>query len=112
MARVLPLLQRQRGVNTVPSMSPLEPLAWLKTIYERARVQRLSREQLEAEQLARFRKLVALVYERSPFYRSLIDERSIELDRCCPADFPVLTKQTVAEAEAQAGAHRRFDAGH
>jgi phenylacetate-CoA ligase len=78
-------------------MSPLEPLLWLKAIYERARVQRLSRKQLEAEQTKKFRQLAALVYERSPFYRSIIDERSIDIHRCCPTDFPVLTKQIVAE---------------
>ncbi|HEV7999139.1 MAG TPA: hypothetical protein VGP63_04615 [Planctomycetaceae bacterium] len=92
----------------MPSMSPLEPFAWLKAIYERARVQRLSREQLEAEQLRKFRKLVALVYERSPFYRSLIDERSIDLDRCRPGDFPVLTKQLVAENFDQMLTDRRL----
>ncbi len=96
MARVLPPSARERG-NTVPFMSPLEPFAWLKAIYDRARVLRLSREQLEAEQETKFRRLVALAYERSLFYRSLIDERSIDLAHCRPTDFPVLTKQIVAD---------------
>lgn len=78
-------------------MSPFEPIAWINAIWERARVLRLSREQLEAEQAAKFRKLVRLVYKRSPFYRALIRERSLDLDRCRPCDFPVLTKQIVAE---------------
>jgi phenylacetate-coenzyme A ligase PaaK-like adenylate-forming protein len=78
-------------------MSPLEPCAWLKAIWERARVLRLSREQLEAEQVAKFRKLVRLVYDRSPFYRAIIEERSLDVDRCRPSDFPILTKQAVAE---------------
>jgi phenylacetate-CoA ligase len=78
-------------------MSPLEPFAWLKAIYEQARAQRFSRARLEAQQIAKFRKLVALAYERSLFYRSLIDERSLDLDRCLPSDFPVLTKQVVAD---------------
>src|SRR5580704_9089014 len=95
MARVLQHLRRKGG--DAVSMSPLEPLLWLKAIYERARVQRLSRKQLEAEQTKKFRQLAALVYERSPFYRSIIDERSIDIHRCCPTDFPVLTKQIVAE---------------
>ena len=77
-------------------MSLLEPFAWLKAIYDRARVQRLSRAELEAQQLTKFRKLVALAYERSPFYRAIIDERSLDLDDCHPTDFPVLTKQLVA----------------
>src|SRR5271156_5996699 len=88
---------RRKGGDVVTSMSLLEPFAWLKAIYERARVLRLSREQLEAEQAEKFRRLAALVYERSPFYRSIIDERSLDLDRCRPNDFPVLTKQIVAE---------------
>jgi phenylacetate-CoA ligase len=81
----------------MPSMSPLEPFTWLKAIYEQARALRLSREQLEAEQAKKFRKLVILAYERSPFYRSIIDERSLDPHRCRPTDFPVLTKQIVAE---------------
>jgi phenylacetate-CoA ligase len=99
---------RVKGVNTVPSMSPLEPFAWLKAIYDRARVLRLSREQLEAEQRTKFRKLVALAYERSPFYRSLIDERSIDLAHCRPTDFPVLTKRIVAENFDQMLTDRRL----
>src|SRR5580704_10642404 len=95
MARVLQHLRRKGG--DAVSMSPLEPLLWLKAIYERARVQRLSRKQLEAEQTKKFRQVAALVYERSPFYRSIIDDRSIDIRRCCPTDFPVLTKRIVAE---------------
>jgi phenylacetate-CoA ligase len=78
-------------------LAMLEPLAWVKAICDRTRVSRLSRRQLEAEQSAKFRRLVKLAYERSPFYRSIIEERSIDLDRCRPSDFPILTKQTVAE---------------
>src|SRR5271169_1727900 len=97
MARVLPHLPPKGGVPPMPSISALEPFAWLKAIYQKARVLRLSREQLEAEQAEKFRKLVALAYERSPFYRSIIDEQSLDLNRCRPTDFPVLTKQIVAE---------------
>jgi phenylacetate-CoA ligase len=78
-------------------ISPQEALAWIKAVWERARVQRLSRLQLEAEQAEKFRALVRLVYERSPFYRAIIRERSLDVDRCRPSDFPVLTKQTVAD---------------
>jgi phenylacetate-coenzyme A ligase PaaK-like adenylate-forming protein len=89
-------------------MSPLEPLAWLNAIWERARVLRLSREQLEAEQAAKFRKLVKLVNDRSPFYRSIIEERSLDVDRCRPSDFPILTKQAVAENFDQILTDRRL----
>jgi phenylacetate-CoA ligase len=89
-------------------MSPWEPVAWLTAIWERARVLRLSREQLEAEQAAKFRKLVRLVYDRSPFYRSIIEERSLDIDRCRPSDFPILTKQTVAENFDQILTDRRL----
>jgi phenylacetate-CoA ligase len=81
----------------VSSMSPLEPFAWLKAIWERARVLHLSRTQLEAEQAAKFRQLVALAYERSPFYREIIEQRSLDPGDCRPSDFPVLTKRIVAE---------------
>ena len=78
-------------------ISPREALAWFKAVWERARVQRLSRQQLEAEQAAKFRSLVRLACERSPFYRAIIQERSLDVDRCRPTDFPILTKQTVAD---------------
>lgn len=81
----------------MPRMSPLEPIEWIQAIWERARVLRLSREQLEAEQAAKFRGLVRLVYERSPFYRSIIQDRGLDIDHCRAQDFPVLTKQMVAE---------------
>jgi phenylacetate-coenzyme A ligase PaaK-like adenylate-forming protein len=42
--------------------------------------------------MRRFRRFVSYVYERSPYYRRLILERKIDLARCVPADFPVLTK--------------------
>jgi phenylacetate-coenzyme A ligase PaaK-like adenylate-forming protein len=78
-------------------MSPQEVLSWCKAIWERSRVQRLSRRQLEAEQAEKFRKLVRLAYERSPFYRAIIQERSLDVDRCQPSDFPILTKRIVAD---------------
>ncbi len=78
-------------------MISLEPFVWLKAVWERRRVQRLSRDQLVAEQSAKFRRLVRLAYERSPFYRAIIESRGLDLDSCRPTDFPVLTKQMVAE---------------
>ncbi len=78
-------------------ITPLDPFVWLKAFWERSRVLRLSRRQLEAEQSEKFSRLVRLVYERSPFYRAIIESRRLDLDGCRPTDFPILTKQTVAE---------------
>jgi phenylacetate-CoA ligase len=94
LARLLPVVGRKENV---PPMSPLEPFAWIKAIYDHARVQRLSRAALEAQQMTKFRQLVAFAYARSPFYRSLIDEHGLDLERCLPTDFPVLTKEMVVE---------------
>jgi phenylacetate-coenzyme A ligase PaaK-like adenylate-forming protein len=57
-----------------------------------ARAKKLSRPELEADKLVRFRRLVRHVNERSPYYRRIIAERGIDLERCVPTDFPVLTK--------------------
>jgi hypothetical protein len=46
-----------------PMFTPLDPFVWLKAVWERRRVQRLSRDQLIAEQSAKFRRLVRLAYE-------------------------------------------------
>jgi len=55
----------------------------------------LTREELEAERLESFRRLVAYARERSPYYADLITERGIDPARCSPTDFPVLTKREV-----------------
>jgi len=78
-------------------IAPLVPFIWLKAFWLRQRGLRLSRAQIEAEQAAKFRRLVRLVYERSPFYREVIESRGLDPDHCLPNDFPILTKQTVAE---------------
>lgn len=66
-------------------------------MWDHWRTQRLSRSRLEAQQLARFRRLVAWVYPRSPYYRALMDERRLDLLTCVPSDFPVLTKSEIIE---------------
>jgi phenylacetate-coenzyme A ligase PaaK-like adenylate-forming protein len=53
---------------------------------------RMTREQFEAMKLSKFRKLVAHVQQRSPYYAELIKERGIQSSTCRPTDFPVLTK--------------------
>jgi phenylacetate-CoA ligase len=51
-----------------------------------------TRADLDALKLERFRALVRHANARAPYYANLIRERAIDLDRCVPADFPVLTK--------------------
>lgn len=59
---------------------------------ERKRLERFSREQLETDKLARFRRLVAYASLHSPYYANVIKLRGIDVVRCVPSDFPVLTK--------------------
>jgi phenylacetate-coenzyme A ligase PaaK-like adenylate-forming protein len=56
------------------------------------RAAKLTRAELEAQKLVKFRRLVRHARDRSPYYRRIIDERRIDVDRCQPHDFPVLTK--------------------
>ncbi|HUL81177.1 MAG TPA: hypothetical protein VL131_03485 [Gammaproteobacteria bacterium] len=56
------------------------------------REKKLSRPEFEVAKLEKFRRLVRHVNERSPYYRRIIAERKIDLGRCTPSDFPVLTK--------------------
>lgn len=56
----------------------------------------MSREQIQARQLQKFRHLVAHAQAHSPYYRAIIQERGIDIRTCVPADFPVLTKQDIA----------------
>jgi phenylacetate-CoA ligase len=52
----------------------------------------LTRTEFEARRLQKFRELVRLVNERSPFYAGIINERGIDLATATPEQFPVLTK--------------------
>src|SRR5882672_2533827 len=56
------------------------------------RAARMTRAEFEELKLAKFRKLVRHARDRSSYYRRIIEERRIDVDRCTPADFPVLTK--------------------
>jgi phenylacetate-CoA ligase len=58
---------------------------------------RMSRPQLEADKLVRFRDLARLAHARSPYYADLIKARGIDVDTCTPGDFPVLTKAILME---------------
>ncbi|CAN5503125.1 N/A [soil metagenome] len=57
-----------------------------------SRNEKMSRDQLEAMQLRKFRRLAASVQVHSPFYADIIQSRSIDVRSCCPEDFPILTK--------------------
>lgn len=59
---------------------------------EQRRMARLTRDELEAAKLAKFRRLVSWVEPRSAYYRRIIAERRIDVGSCRPEDFPVLTK--------------------
>ena len=81
-----------------PSMkfiSPLESYRWIKALWDQRCNARMSREQLEASQLRKFRRLVAYAQRHSPYYRALIEQRKIDPARCVPTDFPVHTKMEV-----------------
>lgn len=52
----------------------------------------LTRSQLEARKMRKFRRLAAHAARRSPYYSQLIQERGIAVENCTPAQFPVLTK--------------------
>jgi phenylacetate-CoA ligase len=75
--------------------------AGLLTAFRKAREVRraagLTRAEIEASQLAKFRSLVRHVNARSPYYRRIIAERGIDVARCVPGDFPVLTKSLLMQ---------------
>ena len=77
--------------------TPKESYLWLKTLWDHRRNLRISRAQLEAAQLKKFRRLVSFVQRSSPYYRAIIDKGGIDPATCLPSDFPILTKQDVIE---------------
>jgi phenylacetate-CoA ligase len=50
------------------------------------------RARLEAAKARKFRKLARHAQALSPYYANIVRERSIDLETCTPADFPLLTK--------------------
>lgn len=76
-------------------ISPLESYRWIKALLDQYRNARMSRGQLEAAQLRKFRRIVAYAQRHSPYYRAIIEQRKIDPARCVPTDFPVLTKMDV-----------------
>ena len=75
--------------------SPRESYLWLKALWDHKRSQLMTRAQLEALQLRKFRRLAAHAWRKSPFYREIMDARGLRPRDCRPADFPVLTKADV-----------------
>lgn len=75
--------------------SPRESFRWLRALWEHGRNLRLTRPQLEAAQLVKFRRLIALIQSRSPYYRALMEQRGLDPRTCVPTDFPILTKEEV-----------------
>lgn len=53
---------------------------------------RLSRAELEASKLKKFRKLVKYINKHSPYYSNIIRERKINVKSCVPEDFPIIDK--------------------
>ena len=69
----------------------------LKTKFEHLKSRKLCFEDIRAKNLQKFRKFVAFIKERSPFYKRIIAKYRIDPYRCLPDDFPVMTKRDVIE---------------
>lgn len=67
-------------------------LTMLRKLSEFRRNERGSRERLEALKLNKFRSLVRHANRHSPYYARIVREHRIDIERCEPAHFPVLTK--------------------
>jgi phenylacetate-coenzyme A ligase PaaK-like adenylate-forming protein len=70
----------------------MEGAWWLHDFADRAIMARASRERLEASQQRKFRKLVRHVWRHSTYYRSLMNERSLDPTTCHVSDFPEMSK--------------------
>lgn len=69
----------------------------MQAIARRRSTLKLTREEKERRNLARFRDLVSFVQQSSPWYRRVIETHRIDPRTCRPEDFPVLTAAMVAE---------------
>jgi phenylacetate-CoA ligase len=76
---------------------PRESYLWLKTLWDHHWNLRRTRERIEADQLRKFRRLVAHAQRHSPYYREIIARHGIDPANCVPTDFPVLTKLEVIQ---------------
>jgi len=72
-------------------------LTMMSRLRESRRIAKMTRAELEAMKLVKFRKLVRHAQAHSPYYAQIIQERGINLDTCVPQDFPVLTKTVLMQ---------------
>jgi len=70
---------------------------FLKYAYINKKHLALSKKEIKQLQQKKFLKLVQFVAKNSPYYQKVIKEFAIDIDKCVPEDFPVLTKQKLIE---------------
>lgn len=70
----------------------MKAVSYITTRAAQGRNSRRSRDEVEEQRLAKFRRLVAHAEKTSPYYRDLIASCGIDVARCQPGDFPPLTK--------------------
>ncbi len=92
--------------------TPRESYLWLKALWDHRQNLRLTRSQLEAQQLKKFRRLVTFAGQQSPYYRRIMQERGINPLTCAPAEFPMLTKEDVIEHFDDIVTNRRIKRRH
>jgi phenylacetate-coenzyme A ligase PaaK-like adenylate-forming protein len=81
----------------MPLRDYAEGLYWLHDFFDRSRMVRRSRAELQARQQAGFRRLAQYAIRYSPYYATLAHQRGLDPSTCTVADFSVLTKQDVIE---------------
>ena len=64
----------------------------LSKLREFRRNEQLSRSELQLLKIKKIRHLVKHASQHSSYYADIIKERSINIEKCVPGDFPVLTK--------------------
>jgi phenylacetate-coenzyme A ligase PaaK-like adenylate-forming protein len=57
----------------------------------------LPRSMLEKRKLRKFRRLVAYLHKKSPYYQDIIRNHHIDIKNCKPEDFPIMTKASLME---------------
>jgi len=70
----------------------------------------LTRDQFEAERLARFRRHLAFAQRHSPYYAEVLRARGVDAAAATPADLPVLTKDILRERFDDVVTDRRITA--
>lgn len=75
------------------------PRIWtaIVKLREFERSEKLTRAELVAKKLVKFRKLVAHAQRHSPYYADVIKAQRIDVATCIPENFPVLTRALVNE---------------